>query len=85
MSHTVPDSPPLPRRWPHWYALLSLAFHGWVIWRGTAILRYRDSRGGFNSLGAWAASVQILNLRALCWSQNENGPPNGGRRNRRSR
>jgi hypothetical protein len=42
MSYNVPTNPPLPRRWPHWYSLLALVFHGLVIVRGTTMLFTRS-------------------------------------------
>ena len=58
MSYKVPDYPPLPRRWPHWYGMLSLAFHGWVIWRGIAINQSRALSE--HSFSDWFGDQQVL-------------------------
>jgi hypothetical protein len=58
MSYEVPNYPPLPRRWPHWYGLLSLAFHGGVIWRGSAINQSRALSG--HSFSDWFGDQQVL-------------------------
>src|SRR6476620_9052571 len=57
MSYEVPHNPPLPKRWPHWYSLLSLIFHGWVIWRGLRIIQELAAYG--YSFKDWFSDQQV--------------------------
>jgi hypothetical protein len=58
MSYEVPRNPPLPKRWPHWYNLPSLAFHGWVIRRGLTITQARGAYG--YAFKDWFSDQQLL-------------------------
>jgi hypothetical protein len=58
MSYNVPTNPPLLKRWPHLYSLLSLVFHGWILWRGFVITQ-RLALNGY-SFSDWFGDQQFL-------------------------
>ncbi len=58
MSYNVPYSYPPSKPWPHWYSLMSLAFHSWIVWSGISIIQDLQANG--RSFADWHPDQQIL-------------------------
>jgi hypothetical protein len=58
MSYKVPPDSFSSTPWPHWYSLVSLAFHSLIIVRGISIIWSLQAAG--RSFGGWHTDQQIL-------------------------